>query len=76
MFSDLPELARVLSHSFVLKVCFEEEQTAFATSFIISLNWHWRLVIHKAGIYSFLFYSFFILVILIFCFISKKHMKG
>lgn len=34
MFSNLPELARVLSQLFrVLKVGFEEEQTAFATSF-------------------------------------------
>jgi hypothetical protein len=34
MFSDLPELARVLSQCFGgSKVCFEEEQTAFATSF-------------------------------------------
>ena len=34
MFSDVPELARVLSQCFGgSKVCFEEEQTAFATSF-------------------------------------------
>ena len=34
MFSDVPELARVLSQCFGgSKVCFEEEQTVFATSF-------------------------------------------
>jgi len=34
MFSDVPEFTRVPSQCFgFLKVCFEEEQTLFATSF-------------------------------------------
>jgi len=33
MFSEMPELARVLSQCLPFKDCFEGEQTAFATSF-------------------------------------------